>query len=323
MRIALLLATLSRVTAAHTPRRTCTRRAAIAMAAMAFSHAPRKVAVGQMTSTNDIDANYAVCARLANDAAAQSCAMLFLPECFAYMGHKGSDANAIAEPLDGKLMARYRALAASSGLWLSLGGFPETGPDAHHRYNTHVVVDDTGAIRAAYRKIHLFDVDVPNGPVLRESETAARGADIVTVASTPIGALGLSICYDVRFPELYSKMRFEQQAEVMSVPSAFTRVTGEAHWEILLRARAIETQCYVVAAAQAGAHSATRHSYGHAMIIDPWGKIVAKVADPDAGVGIAVAEIDLEALRSVRLKIPVAAHRLPLHDAVLFPSLIR
>ena len=197
-----------------------------------------------------MEANFETCSTLASAAASQGCSILFLPECFAYIGIAGNDALAVMEPLDGPLMARYRQLAKDTGVWLSLGGFPETGPDADHRYNTHVLVDSDGDVRASYRKIHLFDVDIPNGPVLMESKTASPG-DAIVAADSPIGRLGMTVCYDLRFPELYSRLRHEMGAQIMLVPSAFTKPTGEAHWEVLLRARAIETQSYVIAAAQA------------------------------------------------------------------------
>jgi predicted amidohydrolase len=161
-------------------------------------------------------------------------------------------------------------------MWLSLGGFQEKGPDDSHQYNTHVLIDDSGEIRSSYRKIHLFDVDVPGNMVYKESRFTTAGDTVVAVDS-PFGRLGLTVCYDLRFPELYQCLRFKHQAQVLLVPSAFTKVTGEAHWEILLRARAIETQCYVIAAAQAGKHNEKRESYGDSIIIDPWGTVIARL----------------------------------------------
>ena len=272
-----------------------------------------RIAVGQMCASSDVEKNFEVVADLCSQAKDRGCAMLFLPECFAFIGVKGTDALAVMEPLDGPLLGRYRELAAKHRLWLSLGGFPETGPDrGDRRFNAHVIVDASGEIRASYRKIHLFDVDMGdvNGPVLMESRHAEPGEEVVACDS-PVGRLGATVCYDLRFPELYSKLRHDLRAEVMLVPSAFTRPTGEAHWETLLRARAIETQSYVVAAAQAGAHSEGRASYGHAIVVDPWGKVVAKLEDPDEGVGIAVADIDMAYVEEVRARIPVGAHRRP------------
>jgi predicted amidohydrolase len=268
-----------------------------------------RIAVGQMCASSDVEKNFEVVADLCSQAKDRGCAMLFLPECFAFIGVKGTDALAVMEPLDGPLLGRYRELAAKHRLWLSLGGFPETGPDrGDRRFNAHVIVDASGEIRASYRKIHLFDVDMGdvNGPVLMESRTAAAGETLVTCDS-PAGKLGLTVCYDLRFPEMFARLRYELGCEMMLVPSAFTKPTGQAHWETLLRARAIETQSYVVAAAQAGAHSEGRASHGHAMVVDPWGKVVAELDGEETG--IAVADVDLGYLKDVRSRIPVETHR--------------
>ena len=268
-----------------------------------------RIAVGQMCASSDVEKNFEVVADLCSQAKDRGCAMLFLPECFAFIGVKGTDALAVMEPMDGPLLGRYRELAAKHRLWLSLGGFPETGPDrGDRRFNAHVIVDASGEIRASYRKIHLFDVDMGdvNGPVLMESRTAAAGETLVTCDS-PAGKLGLTVCYDLRFPEMFARLRYELGCEMMLVPSAFTKPTGQAHWETLLRARAIETQSYVVAAAQAGVHSEGRASHGHAMIVDPWGKVVAELDGEETG--IAVADVDLGYLKDVRSRIPVETHR--------------
>ena len=267
-----------------------------------------RIAVGQMCASSDVEKNFEVVADLCSQAKDRGCSMLFLPECFAFIGVKGTDALAVMEPLNGPLLGRYRELAAKHGLWLSLGGFAEQGPDRDRRFNAHIIVNDAGEIRASYRKIHLFDVDMGdvNGPVLMESRTAAAGAALVTCDS-PAGKLGLTVCYDLRFPEMFARLRYELGCEMMLVPSAFTKPTGQAHWETLLRARAIETQSYVVAAAQAGVHSEGRASHGHAMIVDPWGKVVAEL--DGEGTGIAVADVDLGYLKDVRSRIPVETHR--------------
>ena len=267
-----------------------------------------RIAVGQMCASSDVEKNFEVVADLCSQAKDRGCSMLFLPECFAFIGVKGTDALAVMEPLNGPLLGRYRELAAKHGLWLSLGGFAEQGPDRDRRFNAHIIVNDAGEIRASYRKIHLFDVDMGdvNGPVLMESRTAAAGETLVTCDS-PAGKLGLTVCYDLRFPEMFARLRYELGCEMMLVPSAFTKPTGQAHWETLLRARAIETQSYVVAAAQAGVHSEGRASHGHAMIVDPWGKVVAELDGEETG--IAVADVDLGYLKDVRSRIPVETHR--------------
>ncbi|GFY84609.1 nitrilase/cyanide hydratase and apolipoprotein N-acyltransferase family protein [Actinidia rufa] len=235
-----------------------------------------RVAAAQMTSVNDLAANFATCSRLVKDAAAAGAKLLCFPENFSYVGAKDGDSLKIAEPLDGPIMKGYCSLARESSIWLSLGGFQEKGSDDVHLHNTHVLIDDAGTIRSTYSKMFLFDVDVPGGTVYKESSFTEAGKEIVAVDS-PFGRLGVTVCYDLRFPELYQQLRFSHEAQVLLVPAAFTKVTGQAHWEILLRARAIETQCYVIAAAQAGKHNDKRESYGDTLIIDPWGTVVGRL----------------------------------------------
>ena len=261
-----------------------------------------RLAVGQMTATDDVDANFAACERLATAAAAAGAQVLVLPECFAFIGRRDADVVDIMEPLDGPLFARFAALAEAHGLWICFGGFAEKHT-ATHAYNAHVIVDDSGNRRAVYRKIHLFDVVLPS-TTLMESKATSAGSDVVVVDS-PVGTLGPTVCYDLRFPELY-RVLAERGADVLLVPAAFTLTTGKEHWEVLLRARAIENQCYVAAAAQTGKHSERRESFGHAMIIDPWGTVVAQCRD---GEGIAVADVDAEWLARVRERMPVWQHR--------------
>ncbi|CAI9091504.1 OLC1v1026557C3 [Oldenlandia corymbosa var. corymbosa] len=237
-----------------------------------------RVAAAQMTSINDIAANFATCSRLVKEAASAGAKLICFPENFSYVGNLSGDSVKIAEPLDGPIMKSYCDLARESSMWLSLGGFQEKGSDDGHICNAHVLVDDTGAIRSVFRKIHLFDVDVPGSAVYKESSFTEAGKEIVA-ADSPIGRLGLTVCYDLRFPELYQQLRFQHDAQVLLVPAAFTKPTGLAHWEILLRARAIETQCYVIAAAQAGKHNEKRESYGDTLIIDPWGTVVGRLPD--------------------------------------------
>jgi len=282
-----------------------------------------------MNSGADIDANFRTAALLAERAAARKAAMLCLPECFAFIGVTVNTANvAMAESLTGTLMTKYTALAKRHNLWLSLGGFQEKSDKEAHAYNTHVIVNNQGNIVSTYRKIHLFDVDVPNGTSHRESSYTIPG-DKVVVCDSPVGKLGLTVCYDMRFPELYAALA-KLGAQVIMVPAAFTLKTGLAHWHVLLRARAIENQCYVVAAAQFGMHNpgatlpATdkegkedkeakkagplKESYGHACVIDPWGAVIAEASD---GVGLTFAEIDLERVKQVRTAMPVSEHHRP------------
>lgn len=263
------------------------------------------LAFGQMTAGGDVDKNVAACGGLVADARARGAALLVLPECFAFMGAHDDDTSKVAEPLEGALFDRYRALARDAGLWVCFGGFPERA-DATHHHNAHVVVDDQGGIRAVYRKIHLFDVTLPSGALYHESRHTLPG-DALVVVDSPVGKLGLSVCYDLRFPELYRALA-ERGAEVLLVPAAFTLATGKEHWEALLRARAIENACYVVAAAQTGRHNERRDTYGHAMAVDPWGTVVAQCKD---GTGIALCEIDRAWIAEVRARIPVWQHRRP------------
>eukprot|EP00892_Ulva_mutabilis_P004452 jgi/Ulvmu1/2379/UM130_0012.1 len=278
----------------------------IAMESMS-SAVSAKVAVAQMTSINSKAANLARCSKLIQSAREQGCSMVFLPECFAYIGTSSEDSLSESEPLNGPTMQSYCELARTHSIWLSLGGFHEKAEEAGFMHNSHVIVDSGGSIVTCYKKINLFDVDIPNGPVLMESRHTRRGTQMMTCDS-PVGRLGLSTCYDLRFPQFYQRLVIEGGAAVLLVPSAFTKPTGEAHWMPLLRARAIENQAYVIAAAQAGRHSAARESYGHAVIIDPWGRVVAELDDPLA-TGIATADIDLAELQRVRTKMPVQAHR--------------
>jgi predicted amidohydrolase len=263
---------------------------------------PNLIAVGQMTSGDDVDKNLDACARLCRAAKERHASLLVLPENFAFLGRGDGDTLARMEPLDGPLFSRFRALARDHGLWVSFGGFPERASDTH-AHNAHVVVDDAGDIRAVYRKIHLFDVELGVSQY-RESAAITPGRDVV-VADSVIGRLGLSVCYDLRFPRLYQTMT-ARGAEVLLVPAAFTLLTGKEHWEPLLRARAIENECYVAAAAQTGRHNDKRDTYGHAMIIDPWGTVVAQCRD---GEGVAVADVDVDWIATVRRRIPVLQHR--------------
>ncbi|OMP08101.1 Carbon-nitrogen hydrolase [Corchorus olitorius] len=276
----------------------------LADSAMAAAANSVRVAAAQMTSVGDIATNFSTCSRLVKEAVSAGAKMLCLPENFSYVGGMSGDSLLIAEPLDGPIMQKYCSLARESDIWLSLGGFQEKGHDDAHLRNTHVIIDDAGNIRSTYSKIHLFDVDVPGGAVYKESSFTEPGKDIAAVDS-PIGRLGLTVCYDLRFPELYQKLRFQHDAQVILVPAAFTTVTGQAHWEILLRARAIETQCYVIASAQAGKHNEKRESYGETLIIDPWGTIVGRLPDR-LSTGITVADIDFSLIDSVRAKMPIA-----------------
>jgi deaminated glutathione amidase len=261
------------------------------------------LAVGQMTSTANVDDNFNTCRLLADKAKKRGAQLLVLPENFAFMGASDEDTRRTSEPLDGALFTRYRGIAKEFSLAICFGGFPEKVDEQRH-YNAHVVVDEKGEIVSVYRKLHLFDVTLPNGTRYKESACTAPGKELV-VTESPVGKLGLTICYDLRFPELYRALA-SRGAQVLLVPAAFTLTTGKEHWEALLRARAIENECYVAAAAQTGRHNEKRDTFGHAMIIDPWGTVVAQCRD---GVDVAVAEVDPQFLATVRQRIPVWDHR--------------
>jgi len=266
---------------------------------------PFLAAVVQMTSTSDAEGNWQQAKELVERAAARGARLVVTPENTNYLGPHAEKVRR-AEPLGGPTCARFGKLAATLKIHLLLGSFNEKSGDAQRCFNTSVLFDDHGAIVATYRKIHLFDVDVSAEVRFAESATVVAGTEVV-VAATPFGKLGLSICYDLRFGELYRAL-VAKGAELIAIPSAFTATTGKAHWEPLLRARAIETQCYVLAAAQVGKHDdgGLRESHGQAMIVDPWGHVVASVSE---GPGVALAEIDLARVRKVRVGIPVAQHR--------------
>ena len=266
-----------------------------------------RVGAIQVCSTGDLAANLATCARLAGEAAKDGANLVVLPECFNFLGRGEGDKLPHAEALDGSgpTMGMLRELATKHGMWVVGGGLPETVPgDTKRTFNTSVVVDPSGTIAARYRKIHLFDVDIPGGAVLRESDATAPGSELVTVDIA--GArVGLSICYDVRFPELYRRLVKDQGAEVVLVPAAFTAHTGAAHWHLLLRARAVEDQVWVVAAAQWGRHNDKRESYGHTLVVDPWGTICGERADGD---GVVMATLDGETVAKRRAQMPVLRH---------------
>lgn len=264
-----------------------------------------RVAVAQMTSTGDVAQNMDKVEKLVADAAEERVSLLVLPECFAYLGPEAGQRE-VAEPLPegGWILERCAALARAHRIELVLGGFWERLPQGEKVRNACIHLDAGGHVRAIYRKIHLFDVDLPDGTRLAESETVEPGTEVV-VTDAPFGRLGLSVCYDVRFPELYRRL-VDQGAIAIAVPAAFTMTTGKDHWHILLRARAIEAQSYVLAAAQVGHHYGRRVSYGHALIADPWGTIVAEHGE---GEGIVVASVDPVRVEAVRRSLPSLAHR--------------
>ncbi len=268
----------------------------------------RNVAVVQLCSTQDIEANLKEIGRYVREAAAAGAELVALPEnCVFLRTEAGTQAP--VQPLEGELMGRLRALAEEAGTWLLVGSFPERSPDPRRYYNTSVVIDGTtrGApIVATYRKLHLFDIDIPGSESQRESDSIMAGDQIVC-ADVAGMRTGLSICYDLRFPRLYSAL-VDAGAQVITVPAAFTEYTGKDHWLVLLRARAIETQTFVVAPGQFGWHGGKRRSYGKSAIIDPWGIPLAMAPDRT---GWVMARLDFEHMESVRRSLPCAQHRSP------------
>jgi predicted amidohydrolase len=265
-------------------------------------------AVIQMVSQSDVEGNLARARSLLEQAAASGAKLAVLPENFAAMGRRDIAAIGRAEALgEGPILPWLKLAARDLKLWIVAGTVPlppESLPQGKVTACS-LLVDDQGQQVARYDKLHLFDVDVADARGrYRESDDYAHGSNVV-VADTPVGKLGLTVCYDLRFPELYTALR-EAGAELITAPSAFTAVTGAAHWEILLRARAIETQCYVLAAAQGGVHPGPRETFGHAAIVDPWGRVLAEQAQGEA---VLLAERDSEEQASIRARMPVSNHR--------------
>jgi predicted amidohydrolase len=264
-----------------------------------------RVAVCQLNSREDRAANLRVARELLDRAAALGADLALLPEYTDYLGPGAGGPK--PEGLDGEYVAFFSDAARESGMWVLAGSFHETGPDHGEdgrTFNTMPVFDRAGALAAAYRKIHLYDVEIPGRVSYQESRTVAPGTDVVTV---PVdgATVGLSICYDLRFPELYRRLA-DQGATIVVVPAAFMMHTGRDHWEVLLRARAIENQSYVLAAGQIGDHEPGRTCFGRSMVIDPWGTVLAQAPDE---VGVTVADIDLERLERIRLELPSLANR--------------
>ena len=257
-----------------------------------------------MNSGADKAANVAAAAELARAAAAAGARLIVLPETWTYKGGRDGFAAA-AEPVDGPGNTMLAGLAAELGVYVLAGSIYETTEHPDRFFNTSVLFDPAGAPLATYRKIHLFDA-VAGARVYRESDDLLPGEDLVT-ASVDDVTVGLTICYDLRFPELYRALTL-RGARLLAVPSAFTEATGRDHWEVLLRARAIENGCFVAAAGQWGVHAGDRLCHGRSMIVDPWGVVLAVAAD---GVGLCVAELDLSAVDRVRQQLPVLDHRRP------------
>ncbi len=265
-------------------------------------------AVIQMVSQSDVLANLAQARRLLEQAAQGGARLAVLPENFAAMGRRDVADIGRAEALgEGPILPWLKQAARDLTLWIVAGTLPLPPRDQPNAKSTacSLLIDDRGEVVARYDKLHLFDVDVADARGrYRESDDYAFGSTVI-VADTPVGRLGLTVCYDLRFPELYSELR-AAGAELISAPSAFTAVTGAAHWDVLIRARAIETQCYVLAAAQGGVHPGPRDTHGHAAIVDPWGRVLAQ---QDQGEAVLLAARDSTEQASIRARMPVVNHR--------------
>lgn len=273
-----------------------------------------KIGLLQMTSGTDPAANADTIAAAVADAADAGAAMLFTPEMSGLVDRDRSRAGRaiVAEAADPTLRA-VREAARAHRLWVHLGSLAVRRDDGGWA-NRGFLIDDTGTVRARYDKLHLFDVDLPSGESWRESTAYAAGGRAV-VAASPIGPLGMTICYDLRFPDLYRALS-DAGATVLAVPSAFTRPTGLAHWHVLLRARAIEAGAFVVAAAQTGVHQDGRATYGHSLVVDPWGEILLDMGD---AAGLGFADVNPVRVAEVRARLPVLRHRRPIPAVEIAP----
>lgn len=271
-----------------------------------------RVAAVQLNSQADLQENLDAVEALVARSAEAGAKLVLLPENFAYFGNE-TGKRAIAEAIvesdggsDGPIVTRLRMLARRHGVWLLAGGMPERSGEPLRPYNTCVAVDPEGRIVGRYRKIHLFDVELGDGASYRESDATSPGEDLVTITvpgNRPL-VVGLSVCYDLRFPELYRRLS-DRGASLIVVPAAFTLATGKDHWLVLLRARAIESQSFVLAAAQAGRHG-ERLTFGKSCLVDPWGEVVAQASE---GAGMVCADVDLDYLDAVRRRLPSLEHR--------------
>jgi predicted amidohydrolase len=262
------------------------------------------VAVIQLNSQEDVSANLVRVRALVEDAAKAGAELVALPENFAFMGPE-DDKRRIAERVpDGPIAKAVIESARAAKVWVVAGGMPEASDDADRPFNTSLLVAPDGSLAARYRKVHLFDVDLPDGTKLFESKATTAGSEPV-VHDLGEAKLGMTICYDLRFPELYRKL-VGAGVRIVTVPAAFTLTTGKDHWHVLLRARAIENQVFVLAAAQHGKHPKGRQTYGKSLIVDPWGDVLAQCAE---GEGFAIARLDFAAQDRVRASLPCLSHR--------------
>jgi len=271
-----------------------------------------RIALFQATTGVDPAVNAAALTDAIEQASAGGAEILFTPEMTGLLDRDSARAARILRSQDqDQVLAAAKEAAARHRIWVNIGSLAVLVDDGKVA-NRSFVIDREGNVRATYDKLHLFDVDLPTGESWRESNVYSAGAGVTLVNGTPVGKLGLTICYDLRFPGLFAKLA-ESDADVISVPAAFTVPTGKAHWHVLLRARAIEAGLFVVAAAQVGHHEDGRNTFGHSLVVDPWGEILLDMGE-DKGVGFA--DIDLKRISDVRSRVPALNHRRPIPDAV-------
>jgi deaminated glutathione amidase len=269
-----------------------------------------RVALLQMQSGIDPARNAATIVEAAERAAGEGAGMLFTPEMSGLLDRdRARAAQNVAREADDRVLSAVREAAARGGLWIALGSLAIDLGDGKWA-NRSYLIDSRGAIAARYDKMHMFDVDLASGESWRESNAYRPGDDIVT-AQTPLGSLGLSICYDLRFPALFEALG-NRRCDAIAIPAAFTVPTGEAHWHVLQRARAIEASAYVIAAAQVGTHEDSRRTYGHSLVIDPWGEVLLDMGGEAPGLGFA--DIDAERIAEVRQQVPSLANRRQMPD---------
>lgn len=271
-----------------------------------------RIALFQSTTGIDPAANARTLTHAVEQASVGGAEMLFTPEMSGLLDRDSARAAKNLRPQEeDQVLAACREAAARHGIWLHIGSLAVLGEDGKVA-NRGFVIDRSGEIRATYDKMHLFDVDLPTGESWRESSVYAAGKGAVLVNGTPVGKLGLTICYDLRFPGLFARLA-ESDADLIAVPAAFTVPTGKAHWHVLLRARAIEAGLFVVAAAQVGHHEDGRNTFGHSLVVDPWGEVLLDMKEET---GLGFAEVDLKRISDVRSRIPALTHRRPIPAAV-------
>lgn len=272
-----------------------------------------RIALFQSTTGIDPDANARALLDAIEQAAAGGAEMLFTPEMSGLLDRDSARAAKVLRlPDKDRVLAAVRDAAARYRIWLHVGSLAVL-TNGGKVANRGFVIDREGEVRATYDKLHLFDVDLPTGESWRESNVYSAGKGVVLVNGTPVGKLGLTICYDLRFPGLFARLA-ESDADVIAVPAAFTVPTGKAHWHVLLRARAIEAGLFVVAAAQVGHHEDGRMTFGHSLVVDPWGEVLLDMAEEQ---GVAFADIDLKRISDVRARIPALNHRRPIPEPVI------